>query len=193
MTYLRQMSLFCWGKGNVIRKVVTWCLAVGLALVTGSCNPSSYTKTIAGYMNFELLCSICPNDHISTWKKAVDKTPGKNWRYDKHLESSPLDLGGIMYLYGSVNQKQWRYVTLNQSWITTKSSLYQFSISYLFETNFMLNKNTRCLKLIFLCQCVQYGPTTSNTSEPTLSHPNVSREFFTRPFSSVLHSTWHFA
>lgn len=63
------------------------------------------------------------------------------------------------------------------------------SISYLFETNFMLNKNTRCLKLIFLCQCVQYGPTTSNTSEPTLSHPNVSREFFTRPFSSVLHST----
>ena len=50
-------------------------------------------------MNFELLCSICPNDHRSTWKKEVDKTPGKNWRYDKHLESSPLDLGGIYNVF----------------------------------------------------------------------------------------------
>ena len=44
-----------------------------------------------------------------------------------------------------------------------QNSMYQFSTSYLFETKIMLNNNTRCLKLIFLCQCVQYGPTTSNT------------------------------
>lgn len=40
----------------------------------------------------------------------------------------------------------------------------------------MLNNTTRCLKLIFLCQCVRLQAIL-NTSEPTLSHSNVAGNF----------------
>ena len=99
---------------------------------------------MAGYMNFELPCGICPT-------------------YDAFRGICKSDTIEIWCHFKPVIDRH-------------KDNLDQFSISYLFETDLMLNNTTRCLKLIFLCQCVRLQAIL-NTSEPTLSHSNVAGNF----------------
>ena len=125
--HLRQMSFFLLGKrecnkesGHLVSCSWTGACNWKLSTLLAIQKPLPDTWILSCYAAFVQMIIEVPEK--KKWTKHLEK----NWRYDKHLESSPLDLGGIMYLYVSVNQKQWRNVTLSQSWITTKSSLYQF-------------------------------------------------------------------